>query len=49
MFRTVTSPSSGASSHELYNELVRLHERTNALYSLLDDAPDDGLVTVRNM
>ena len=22
---------------------------TNALYSLLDDAPDDGLVIVRNM
>ena len=59
MFRTITSPSSGASSHELYNALqvslavawmyatVRL--ACNALYSLRDDTPDDGLVIVRNM
>ena len=26
-----------------------LHEHTNALYSLWDDAPDYGLVIVRNM
>ena len=27
----------------------RLHEHTNALYSLRDDASDDGLAIVRNM
>ena len=53
MFRTITSHSSEASSHKLYNALVcscrRVEEHTNALYSLWDDAPDDGLVIVRNM
>ena len=66
MFRTITSPLSGASSHELYNALVSscyqasvavarmyIHATAtlacNALYSLWDDAPDDGLVIVRNM
>ena len=67
MFRTITSPSSGASSHKLYNVLVRLCYQAslavvwmyihttarfactnipNALYALLDDVPDDGLVIV---
>ena len=66
MFRIITSSSSGASSHELYNVLVcscyqaslavawiyipaTARLACNALYSLWDDAPDDGLVTVRNM
>ena len=31
------------------NSWTGLHEHTNALYSLRDDAPDDGLVIVRNM
>ena len=29
--------------------LAWYHEHTNALYSLWDDAPVDGLVIVRNM
>ena len=45
MFRTTTSPSSGASSHKLCNALVC----SNTLYSLWDDALDDGLVIVLNM
>ena len=66
IFRTITSPSSGASSHKLYKALQASvavawmyihaiatlawqHEHTNSLYSLWDDAPDDGLVIVRNM
>ena len=31
-----------------HNTQTRLHERTNALYSLWDDALDKGLVIVRN-
>ena len=42
MFRTITSPSSGASYLKLYNALVYS-------YSLWYDAPDDGLVIVRNI
>ena len=55
MFQTITSPSSGASSHKLYNASLAvawmyIHGTARlALYSLWDDAPDDGLVIVRNM
>ena len=44
MLRCVDKPTSKRGS-----TLTRLHEHNNALYSLWDDAPDDGLVTVRKM
>ena len=45
MFRTIISPSSGAT----FNKLCSAVHAGTALYSLLNVAPDDGLMIVRNM
>ena len=58
MFRTIISPSSGATFNKLYSTFVPVRlavaRRTGmnvpiALYSLLNVAADDELMIVRNM
>ena len=47
MFRTIISPSSGATFNKLY-WYIRAGG-SGWQYSLLNVAPDDGLMIVRNM
>ena len=49
MFRTIISPSSGATFNKLYSAIVTYRHVPVALYSLLNVAPDDVLMIVRNM
>ena len=54
MFRTTISPSSGGTSNKLYSAIgtsvpVGLADVPITLYSLLNVAPDDGLMIDRNM
>ena len=49
MFRTIISPSSGATFNKLCSAIGTCRYVPIALYSLLNVAPDDGLMIVRNM
>ena len=50
MFRTIISPSSGATFNKLYSAIgTFVPVRLARLYSLLNVAPDDGLMIIRNM
>jgi hypothetical protein len=46
MFRTITSPSSGASSHKLYNAVQSCYQASLAVALQQLDSPDSTIVPI---